>query len=138
MKFSEAVALVEEKANSEKIRARVDEVKILLKNEIALIKNGDERKITPNGTKKLKVLTDDLQGIVQEVRNKVGFGNISKNILPLVQKLENEWRNEVYPLIKEYDKEVDIYNSNPQHKIKLEKIEERTGTKVYSSILTDI
>lgn len=122
-----------EELNSENLRNRVDFITKVLYGEILSIKNGKIRNFsTEKGTNNLKSLTDDFQDLVQASRNKARESNLDKNILELCNRVENEWRRRVCPLIKGYNKMAKEYNKT--HIPKLELIEIRTGTKITEEV----
>lgn len=122
-----------EELNSENLRNRVDFITKVLYGEILSIKNGKIRNSsTEKGTNDLKSLTNDFQDLVQASRNKARESNLDKNILELCNKVENEWRRRVCPLIKGYNKMAKEYNKT--HIPKLELIEIRTGTKITEEV----
>lgn len=57
------------------------------------------------------------------------------NIRIIANKIEYKWRNEICPLIKEYDD--CVYEYNKRNDKKLQYISKRTGDKISSSIKTN-
>ena len=123
-----------EELNFENLKSRSDEVIERLKNEIAQLRAGKEKEVSDEGTKKLKVLTDDYQQLVQKSRTMMMTNKYPSNIRVIANKIDKIWRENIYPLICLYDMVVDNYNQN--HKNKLQHICKRTGDEVLPSIKT--
>jgi len=125
--------IIVEELNSQNLEKRTENVLNCLVGEIKLIQSGDERKISQEGTNKLKTLTNDFQELVQRARN-ILLNNPSKEIREIASKIDRIWRKQIYPLMQKYDECVDNYNSSGLHKTKLEYICKRTGTEIVASV----
>ena len=99
MKYEQAILLVEE-LNPENLAERIMKAKIALKKEIELLKISN-RKPTENGNKMLFDLVGDLYDLVVLARK--------NNTNPVAIKTDRIWREQIYPLLKEYDLQVFIY-----------------------------
>ena len=97
--------------------------KIALKKEIELLKISN-RKPTENGNKMLFDLVGDLYDLVVLARK--------NNTNPVAIKTDRIWREQIYPLLKEYDLQVFIYNK--KHNKKLPFIKDRMGLEVKASV----
>lgn len=93
MKYEQAILLVEE-LNPENLAERIMKAKIALKKEIELLKISN-RKPTENGNKMLFDLVGDLYDLVVLARK--------NNTNPVAIKTDRIWREQIYPLLKEYD-----------------------------------
>lgn len=60
---------------------------------------------------------------------------ISNEIRIIANKVEELWKDKIYPLIIEYDNQVDEFNKN--NNTNLKHISERTGNKILKSIKTN-
>ena len=118
----------------EGLRKDISMIVEILKNEIALIKKGEKRKINNDLTELLKKI-NEYQNIVQNSRK---FLLIKKDVndetRKLITRLEYEWKNILYPLIEEYDNCVVEYNKNNYPRLK--KISDRIGNKIFNSVKT--
>lgn len=122
MKYEQAILLVEE-LNPENLAERIMKAKIALKKEIELLKISN-RKPTENGNKMLFDLVGDLYDLVVLARK--------NNTNPVAIKTDRIWREQIYPLLKEYDLQVFIYNK--KHNKKFPFIKDRIGLEVKASV----
>ena len=81
-------------------------------------------KPTENGNKMLFDLVGDLYDLVVLARK--------NNTNPVAIKTDRIWREQIYPLLKEYDLQVFIYNK--KHNKKLPFIKDRIGLEVKASV----
>ena len=95
--------MITEELNSDNLAERIIKAKIALKKEIELLKTNN-RKPTDNGNKMLFDLVGDLYDLVVLARK-------SKNN-PIAVKTDKIWKEQIYPLLKEYDLQVSIYNKS--------------------------
>ena len=122
MKYEQAILLVEE-LNPENLAERIMKAKIALKKEIELLKISN-RKPTENGNKMLFDLVGDLYDLVVLARK--------NNTNPVAIKTDRIWREQIYPLLKEYDLQVFIYNK--KHNKKFPFIKDRIGLEIKASV----
>ena len=122
-----------EELNPNNLKNKTDDVVNRLRKEIEALNNLNNREQTELGNKRLKILTDDFQQLVQIARNKM-TGNVPTNIRIVANKIDKIWRENIYPLINEYDKCVDKYNL--KNGTKLQHICKRTGDEILPSIKT--
>ena len=123
----------EEEWSAANLANRTKQLTIRLKNEINILKTSNNRQQTINGNKMLKTLTEDFYQLVLTAR-KIMLGSVSSDIRTIANKIEKIWRNEIYPLIKEYDDCVEKYNKRTGDNLKC--ISKRTGDKINSSVKT--
>lgn len=122
-------SIFEEELNPVDLSERARKILDLLESEIRKLERGDMRcPPTKDGNDKLKVLTEDYQGLVKEIREKLK--NPSLKTKPIVDKLETSWKY-IYSRMRRYDELVEIYNK--AHDPKLEFISKRTGDKIEES-----
>ena len=115
--------MITEELNSDNLAERIIKAKIALKKEIELLKTNN-RKPTDNGNKMLFDLVGDLYDLVVLARK-------NKNN-PIAIKTDKIWKEQIYPLLKEYDLQVSIYNKS--HCKKLPFIKDRIGLEVKPSV----
>lgn len=125
--------IIFEELNIDKLSERVNIILNKLKREIEILQKTNNRQQTEKGNRELKTLTTDFQQLVQYSRNLM-LSNQPDNIKTIANKVDRIWRKEVYPLIVEYDKCVD--NFNTKYGTHLKHISDRTGNKVLKSIET--
>lgn len=126
--------IILEELNSNNLKNKTDDVVNRLKKEIEALNNlNNNIEQTELGNKRLKILTNDFQQLVQIARNKM-TGNVSTDIRIIANRIDKIWRETIYPLINEYDKCVDKYNL--KNGTKLQHICKRTGDKILPSIKT--
>ena len=123
----------EEEWSAANLANRTKQLTIRLKNEINILKTSNNRQQTANGNKMLKTLTEDFYQLVLTAR-KAMLVSVSSDIRTIANKIEKIWRNEIYPLIKEYDDCVEKYNKRTGDNLKC--ISKRTGDKINRSIKT--
>lgn len=126
--------IIEEEWSSANLANRAEQLIIKLRNEIKILKTSSNRQQTIVGNEQLKTLTEDFQQLVQTARRAMTGSSISPNIRIIANKIEYKWKNEIYPLIKEYDD--CVYEYNKRNDKKLQYISKRTGDKINSSIKT--
>ena len=112
----------EEEWSAANLANRTRQLTTRLKNEINILKTSNNRQQTDSGNKMLKTLTEDFYQLVLTAR-KAMLGSVSSDIRIIANKIEKIWRNEIYPLIKEYDDCIEKYNK-------------RTGDKINRSVKT--
>lgn len=112
----------EEEWSAANLANRTRQLTTRLKNEINILKTSNNRQQTDSGNKMLKTLTEDFYQLVLTAR-KTMLVSVSSDIRTIANKIEKIWRNEIYPLIKEYDDCVEKYNK-------------RTGDKINKSVKT--
>lgn len=127
--------IIEEEWGSANLANRAEQLIIKLRNEIKILKTSNNRQQTIVGNKQLKTLTEDFQQLVQTARTIMSGNSVKPNIRIIANKIEYKWRNEICPLIKEYDDCVCEYNKRNDKK--LQYISKRTGDKINSSIKTN-
>jgi len=115
--------LKEEELNPDNLAERIMKTKVALRKEIELLKISD-RKPTENGNKMLFDLVGDLYDLVVLARK--------NNNNPIAIKTDRIWKEQIYPLLKEYDLQVSIYNK--KHDKKLPFIKDRIGLEVKASV----
>ena len=125
--------IILEELNPNNLKNKTDDVVNRIKKEIEALNNLNNREQTELGNKRLKVLTNDFQQLVQIARNKM-TGDVPTNIRIVANKIDKIWRETIYPLINEYDKCVDKYNL--KNGTKLQHICKRTGDEIFPSIKT--
>lgn len=126
--------IILEELNAENLKNRTDIVINKLQNEIKVLKTSNNREQTEKGNEQLKTLTDDFQQLVQKTRILM-MKPISNEIRIIANKVEELWKDKIYPLIIEYDNQVDEFNKN--NNTNLKHISERTGNKILKSIKTN-
>lgn len=126
--------IILEELNAENLKNRTDIVINKLQNEIKVLKTSNNREQTEKGNEQLKTLTDDFQQLVQKTRILM-MKPISNEIRIIANKVEELWKDKIYPLIIEYDNQVDKFNKN--NNTNLKHISERTGNKILKSIKTN-
>lgn len=126
--------IILEELNTENLKNRTDIVINKLQNEIKVLKTSNNREQTEKGNEQLKTLTDDFQQLVQKTRILM-MKPISNEIRIIANKVEELWKDKIYPLIIEYDNQVDEFNKN--NNTNLKHISERTGNKILKSIKTN-
>ena len=127
--------IIEEEWSSANLANRAEQLIIKLRNEIKILKTSSNRQQTIVGNKQLKTLTEDFQQLVQTARTIMSGNSVKPNIRIIANKIEYKWRNEICPLIKEYDD--CVYEYNKRNDKKLQYISKRTGDKISSSIKTN-
>ena len=115
--------MIKEELNSDNLTERIIKAKVALKKEIELLKTNN-RKPTDNGNKMLFDLVGDLYDLVVLARK--------NNNNPIAIKTDKIWKEQIYPLLKEYDLQVSIYNK--KHYKKLPYIKDRIGLEVKPSV----
>lgn len=115
--------LDEEELNPDNLAERIIKAKVALRKEIELLKISD-RKPTENGNKILFDLVGDLYDLVVLARK--------NNSNPVAIKTDKIWKEQIYPLLKEYDLQVFTYNK--KHDKKLPFIKDRIGLEVKASV----
>jgi hypothetical protein len=126
MKYKEAYAFAKvltEELNPDNLAERIMKAKVALKKEIELLKVSD-RKPSENGNKMLFDLVGDLYDLVVLARKN------NNNLIAI--KTDRIWKEQIYPLLKEYDLQVFIYNK--KHDKKLPFIKDRIGLEVKASV----
>jgi len=129
--------LSEENLNDKDLSEKIAKTIIKLDNEIKNLKNKVNMAEQEKGSEELKVLTDDLQNLVQISRTVLSKRYVPKNLREISNKINRIWETNVYPKIQEYNSLLKEYknfypNSN------LRSIEIRTGNKIFKSIKTKI
>ena len=129
--------LSEENLNDKDLSKKIAKTIIKLDNEIKNLKNRVNMTEQEKGSEELKVLTDDLQNLVQISRTVLSKRYVPKNLREISNKINRIWETNVYPKIQEYNSLLKEYknfypNSN------LRSIEIRTGNKIFKSIKTEI
>ena len=123
----------EEEWSAANLANRTRQLTTRLKNEINILKTSNNRQQTDSGNKMLKTLTEDFYQLVLTAR-KAMLGSVSSDIRIISNKIEKIWRNEIYPLIKEYDDCIEKYNKRTGDNLKC--ISKRTGDKINRSVKT--
>ena len=123
----------EEEWSAANLANRTRQLITRLKNEINILKTSNNRQQTVSGNKMLKTLTEDFYQLVLTAR-KAMLVSVSSDIRTIANKIEKIWRNEIYPLIKEYDDCVEKYNKRTGGNLKC--ISKRTGDKINKSVKT--
>lgn len=123
----------EEEQSAANLANRTKQLTIRLKNEINILKTSNNRQQTDSGNKMLKTLTEDFYQLVLTAR-KAMLASVPSDIRTIANKIEKIWRNEIYPLIKEYDDCVEKYNKRTGDNLKC--ISKRTGDKINRSVKT--
>lgn len=123
----------EEEWSAANLANRTRQLTTRLKNEINILKNSNNRQQTDSGNKMLKTLTEDFYQLVLTAR-KAMLVSVSSDIRTIANKIEKIWRNEIYPLIKEYDDCIEKYNKRTGDNLKC--ISKRTGDKINRSVKT--
>lgn len=123
----------EEEWSAANLANRTRQLTTMLKNEINILKTSNNRQQTDSGNKMLKTLTEDFYQLVLTAR-KTMLVSVSSDIRTIANKIEKIWRNEIYPLIKEYDDCVEKYNKRTGDNLKC--ISKRTGDKINKSVKT--
>lgn len=123
----------EEEWSAANLANRTRQLTTRLKNEINILKTSNNRQQTDSGNKMLKTLTEDFYQLVLTAR-KAMLVSVSSDIRTIANKIEKIWRNEIYPLIKEYDDCVEKYNKRTGDNLKC--ISKRTGDKINRSVKT--
>ena len=123
----------EEEWSAANLANRTKQLTTRLKNEINILKTSNNRQQTDSGNKMLKTLTEDFYQLVLTAR-KTMLVSVSSDIRTIANKIEKIWRNEIYPLIKEYDDCVKKYNKRTGDNLKC--ISKRTGDKINKSVKT--
>ena len=123
----------EEEWSTANLASRTRQLTTRLKNEINILKTSNNRQQTDSGNKMLKTLTEDFYQLVLTAR-KAMLASVSSDIRTIANKIEKIWRNEIYPLIKEYDDCVEKYNKRTGDNLKC--ISKRTGDKINRSVKT--
>lgn len=123
----------EEEWSAANLANRTRQLTTRLKNEINILKTSNNRQQTDSGNKMLKTLTEDFYQLVLTAR-KTMLVSVSSDIRTIANKIEKIWRNEIYPLIKEYDDCVEKYNKRTGDNLKC--ISKRTGDKINKSVKT--
>ena len=123
----------EEEWSAANLASRTRQLTTRLKNEINILKTSNNRQQTDSGNKMLKTLTEDFYQLVLTAR-KAMLASVSSDIRTIANKIEKIWRNEIYPLIKEYDDCVEKYNKRTGDNLKC--ISKRTGDKINRSVKT--
>lgn len=123
----------EEEWSAANLANRTRQLTTRLKNEINILKTSNNRQQTNSGNKMLKTLTEDFYQLVLTAR-KAMLGSVSSDVRTIANKIEKIWRNEIYPLIKEYDDCVEKYNKRTGDNLKC--ISKRTGDKINRSVKT--
>lgn len=123
----------EEEWSAANLANRTKQLTTRLKNEINILKTSSNRQQTDSGNKMLKTLTEDFYQLVLTAR-KTMLVSVSSDIRTIANKIEKIWRNEIYPLIKEYDDCVEKYNKRTGDNLKC--ISKRTGDKINKSVKT--
>lgn len=123
----------EEEWSAANLANRTRQLTTRLKNEINILKTSNNRQQTDSGSKMLKTLTEDFYQLVLTAR-KTMLVSVSSDIRTIANKIEKIWRNEIYPLIKEYDDCVEKYNKRTGDNLKC--ISKRTGDKINKSVKT--
>ena len=123
----------EEEWSAANLANRTRQLTTRLKNEINILKTSNNRQQTDSGNKMLKTLTEDFYQLVLTAR-KAMLVSVSSDIRTIANKIEKIWRNEIYPLIKEYDDCVEKYNKRTGDNLKC--ISKRTGDKINKSVKT--
>lgn len=124
------ICLLEEELNPVNLSKKTTIVLQILNSEIKKLENNDTRDPpSPEGNKRLKVLTEDYQGLVKETRD--NLKKLSLELKPIVDKLEESWKY-IYSRMRRYDELVEEYNKT--HDLKLEFISKRTGDKIEESV----
>ena len=123
----------EEEWSAANLANRTRQLTTRLKNEINILKTSNNRQQTDSGNKMLKTLTEDFYQLVLTAR-KAMLGSVSSDIRIIANKIEKIWRNEIYPLIKEYDDCIEKYNKRNGDNLKC--ISKRTGDKINRSVKT--
>lgn len=123
----------EEEWSAANLANRTRQLTTRLKNEINILKTSNNRQQTDSGNKMLKTLTEDFYQLVLTAR-KAMLGSVSSDIRIIANKIEKIWRNEIYPLIKEYDDCIEKYNKRTGDNLKC--ISKRTGDKINRSVKT--
>ena len=123
----------EEEWSAANLANRTRQLTTRLKNEINILKTSNNRQQTDSGNKMLKTLTEDFYQLVLTAR-KAMLGSVSSDIRIIANKIEKIWRNEIYPLIKEYDDSIEKYNKRTGDNLKC--ISKRTGDKINRSVKT--
>ena len=129
--------LSEENLNDKDLSEKIAKTIIKLDNEIKNLKNKVNMAEQEKGSEELKVLTDDLQNLVQISRTVLSKRYVPKNLREISNKINRIWETNVYPKIQEYNSLLKEYknfypNSN------LRSIEIRTGNKIFKSIKTEV
>ena len=125
--------IIFEELNIDKLSERINTIFNKLKREIEVLQKADNRQQTEKGNRELKTLTTDFQQLVQYSRNLM-LNKQSDSIKAIANKIDRIWRKEIYPLIIEYDKCVDVFNI--KHGTHLKHISDRTGNEVLKSVRT--
>lgn len=123
----------EEEWSAANLANRTRQLTTRLKNEINILKTSNNRQQTDSGNKMLKTLTEDFYQLVLTAR-KAMLASVSSDVRTIANKIEKIWRNEIYPLIKEYDDCIEKYNKRTGDNLKC--ISKRTGDKINRSIKT--
>ena len=102
------ICLLEEELNPVNLSKKTTIVLRILNSEIKKLENNDTRDPpSPEGNKRLKVLTEDYQGLVKETRD--NLKKLSLELKPIVDKLEESWKY-IYSRMRRYDELVVEYN----------------------------
>ena len=123
----------EEEWSAANLANRTRQLTTRLKNEINILKTSNNRQQTDSGNKMLKTLTEDFYQLVLTAR-KAMLAPVSSDVRTIANKIEKIWRNEIYPLIKEYDDCIEKYNKRTGDNLKC--ISKRTGDKINRSVKT--
>ena len=123
----------EEEQSAANLANRTRQLTTRLKNEINILKTSNNRQQTDSGNKMLKTLTEDFYQLVLTAR-KAMLASASSDVRTIANKIEKIWRNEIYPLIKEYDDCIEKYNKRTGDNLKC--ISKRTGDKINRSVKT--
>ena len=123
----------EEEWSAANLANRTRQLTTRLKNEINILKTSNNRQQTDSGNKMLKTLTEDFYQLVLTAR-KAMLASVSSDVRTIANKIEKIWRNEIYPLIKEYDDCIEKYNKRTGDNLKC--ISKRTGDKINRSVKT--
>ena len=127
------VIINEEEWSAANLANRTRQLTTRLKNEINILKTSNNRQQTDSGNKMLKTLTEDFYQLVLTAR-KAMLASVSSDVRTIANKIEKIWRNEIYPLIKEYDDCIEKYNKRTGDNLKC--ISKRTGDKINRSVKT--
>jgi hypothetical protein len=129
--------LSEENLNDKDLSEKIAKTIIKLDNEIKNLKNKVNMTEQEKGSEELKVLTDDLQNLVQISRTVLSKRYVPKNLREISNKINRIWEANVYPKIQEYNSLLKEYkNFYPNSNLRT--IEIRTGNKIFKSIKTEI